>query len=163
MPIDDPVMEHLTNLSDPMVDIDLGTSQAQRRLTAHGNAMFPLTTMETAVFDIAYLVRIPTPEHLVDKVIIVGRLVARINAFEPVPVLDKDLLEDVPVLRGGCNHQGAPREGVGIVVVQLFYHTSPAQSTLSSAFAGARSPTSLTLEPRGLQGNPQMEIPIRSS
>jgi hypothetical protein len=47
-------------------------------------------------------------------------------------------------------------------VVQLFYHTSPAQSTLSSAFAGARSPTSLTLEPRGLQGNPQMEIPIRS-
>jgi hypothetical protein len=46
-------------------------------------------------------------------------------------------------------------------VVQLFYHTSPAQSTLSSAFAGARSPTSLTLEPRGLQGNPQMEIPIR--
>jgi hypothetical protein len=48
-------------------------------------------------------------------------------------------------------------------VVQLFYHTSPAQSTLSSAFAGARSPTSLTLEPRGLQGNPQMEIPIRSS
>src|SRR4029450_13940364 len=83
MPIDDPVMEHLTNLSDPMVDIDLGTSQAQRRLTAHGNAMFPLTTMETAVFDRAYLVRIPTPEHLVDKVIVVTNGVSRLQTNEP--------------------------------------------------------------------------------
>jgi hypothetical protein len=35
--------------------------------------------------------------------------------------------------------------------VQLFYYTSPAQSTLSSPFAAAYSPTSLTFEPRGLQ------------
>ena len=60
MPIDDPVMEHLPNLSNPIVDTDLGTSQTQRRLTAHGNTMFSLTTMETAVFDRACLVRIPT-------------------------------------------------------------------------------------------------------
>src|SRR4029450_2176430 len=162
MAIDGALMQHPADLADPVVDVHFGTTQAQRRFTAHRDAMGALSTVETAVRDIAHLVGIPTPEHLVDKVIIVGRLVARINAFEPVPVLDKDLLEDVPVLRGGCNHQGAPREGVGIVVVQLFYHTSPAQSTLSAAFAGARSPTSLTLEPRGLQGNPQMEIPIRS-
>jgi hypothetical protein len=115
MPIDDPVMEHLTNLSDPMVDIDLGTSQAQRRLTAHGNAMFPLTTMETAVFDIAYLVRIPTPEHLVDKVIVVGRIVARTERFKPLPMLGKDLFKNVPTGSDFCIHRSAPIWGVGVL------------------------------------------------
>jgi hypothetical protein len=115
MPIDDPVMEHLTNLSDPMVDIDLGTSQAQRRLTAHGNAMFPLTTMETAVFDIAYLVRIPTPEHLVDKVIVVGRIVARTERFKPLPMLGKDLFKNVPTGSDVCRHRSAPIWGVGVL------------------------------------------------
>src|SRR4030095_3406924 len=102
MPIDDPVMEHLTNLSDPMVDIDLGTSQAQRRLTAHGNAMFPLTTLATEGFDRAYLVRIPTPEHLVDKVIVVGRIVARTERFKPLPMLGKDLFKNVPTRSDFC-------------------------------------------------------------
>src|SRR5438034_7447989 len=95
MPIDDPVMEYLTHLSDPIVDIDLGTSQAQRRLTAHGHALFPLTTMETAVCDRAYLVRIPTPEHLVDKVIVVGRIGARTERFKPLPMLGKDLFKNL--------------------------------------------------------------------
>jgi hypothetical protein len=27
---------------------------------------------------------------------------------KPVPMLGKDLLEDVPVPRGGCKHEGAP-------------------------------------------------------
>jgi hypothetical protein len=39
------------------------------------------------------------------------------------------------------------------------YHGSSAQSTPSSAFTEAPSSTSLILQPRGLQGNPQMEIP----
>jgi hypothetical protein len=108
-------MEHLTNLSDPMVDIDFGTSQAQRRLTAHGNAMFPLTTMETAVFDIAYLVRIPTPEHLVDKVIIVGRSVARTEWFKPLPMLGQDLFKNVPTGSDFCIHRSAPIWGVGVL------------------------------------------------
>src|SRR5262249_7602132 len=76
---------------------------------------------------------------------------------ESLPVLNKDLFEDVPVLAGCCNHQGAPSEGSGFAV-QLLYHGSSAQSTPSSAFTEAPSPTSLTLQPRGLQGNPQMEI-----
>jgi hypothetical protein len=88
--------------------------------------MFALSTVEAAVFDIAYLVGIPTPEHLVDEAIIVACMVTRIDTCEPVPVLDKDLFEDVPVLRRGCNHQGAPSGGGGMFVVQLFYHTSPA-------------------------------------
>jgi hypothetical protein len=115
MPIDDPVMEHLTNLSDPIVDIDLGTSQAQRRLTAHGNAMFTLTTMETSVFDIAYLVRIPTPKHLVDKVIVVERIVARTELFKSFPMLGKDLFKNVPTGRGFCIHRSAPIWGVGVL------------------------------------------------
>jgi hypothetical protein len=81
--------------------------------------------------------------------------------FEPAPVLSKDLFEDVPVLGGCCNHQGAPSAGCGFAV-QLLCHGSSAQSTSSSAFIEAPSPTSLTLQLRGLQGNPQMEIPIRS-
>src|SRR5215831_1722911 len=102
--------------------------------------MFALATVEAAVFNIAYLVGIPTPEHLVDEAIIGARMVTRIDACEPVPVLDKDLFEDVPVLCRSCHHQGAPSGGNGMVAVQLFYHTSPVLSTLSSAFSGAHPP-----------------------
>jgi hypothetical protein len=50
-----------------------------------------------------------------------------------------------------------------LCVIALFYHIPPTTSTPSSALTGARSPTSLTLAPRGRQGNPQMEIPMLSS
>ena len=153
MTIDDALMEHLADLADPVVNVHLGTAQAQRRLTAHRDEMFALSTVEAAVFDRAYLVGIPTPEHLVDEAIIVARMVTRIDACEPVPVLDKDLFEYVPVLRRGCNHQGTPSGGGGMFAVQLFYHTSPASSTLLSAFSGVHSPTSLPIEPRGRQGS----------
>jgi hypothetical protein len=114
MPIDDAFMEHLANLSDPIVDVDLGTSQAQRRLTAHGNEMFALTTMETSVFDIAHLVRITAPEHLVDEVIIVGRSVTRTELFKPLPMLGKDLFEDIPTGNDFRNHDSTSRWGVGV-------------------------------------------------
>ena len=87
--------------------------------------MGALSTVETAVFDITHLVRIPTPEHLVDEAIIVARMVAWVDACEPVPVLDKDLFEDVPVLRGCCKHQGTPSGGIGIFAVQLFTTPHP--------------------------------------
>jgi len=107
--------------------------------------MGALATMQTAVGTIAYFLRIPPPEHLVHEAIIVGCIVARIDVLKPVPVLDKDLLEDVPVLRGCYNHAGAPSWGSGMLAVPLLYHVSPTQSTPSSAFPEARSPTSLTL------------------
>src|SRR5262245_59701263 len=113
--------------------------------------MLPLATVEAAVFDRAYHVGMPTPEHLVYEAIIVARMVTRIDTCEPVPVLDKDLFEDVPVLRRGCKHQGAPSGGGGMFAVQLFYHTSPASSTLSSAFSGGASPTPLPFDPRARQ------------
>ena len=86
----------------------------------------------------------------------------RVDVFEPVPVLSKDLFEDVPVLRRCCNHEGAPSGGIGMLVVQLLYHVSPTQSTPSSTCTEARSPPSLTLEPRGRQTSCKMQIPIRS-
>jgi hypothetical protein len=75
--------------------------------------MLPLATMQTPIFDIPHLLRVPTPEHLVHEAVIVGRMVARIDACEPVPVLGKDLCEDVPVRRGFCSHQAASLRGVG--------------------------------------------------
>src|SRR5215831_6847138 len=132
MPIDDPVMEHLPNLSNPIIDIDLGTSQTQRRLTAHGNTMFSLTTMKTTVFDIAYLVRIPAPEHFVDKVIVVGRIVARTERFKPLPMLGKDLFKHVPTGNGFCIHRAAPIWGVWWCYRGTLYHVQAAKATPSS-------------------------------
>src|SRR5437764_15242164 len=93
--------------------------------------MFTLTTMETAVFDIAHLIRIPTSEHLVDEVIIVGRIVARAALFKPLPVLGKDLFKTFQPamtsvamalyrvgLRGGCR--------------AMLYHVGTVKATLSS-------------------------------
>jgi hypothetical protein len=70
--------------------------------------MGALTALQTAVLHIAHLVGISTPKHLGYQTIVVGRLVAWMGVFEPVPVLSKDLLEDIP---GPCRcytHQGAP-------------------------------------------------------
>jgi hypothetical protein len=45
--------------------------------------MFALATVETAVFYRAYLLGIPAPEHLVHEAIIVARIVARVDGFNP--------------------------------------------------------------------------------
>jgi hypothetical protein len=101
-------MEHLADLAHPVVDIDFGTAQAQRRFTAHRDEMFALATVETAVFDSAELLGRPAPEPLVHEAIIVARMVARVDVCEPLPVLGKDLFEDVPSRRSCCSHQAAP-------------------------------------------------------
>jgi hypothetical protein len=101
--------------------------------------------MQIPILEIPHPLRIAAGEHLVHEAIIVGCIVARLDAFKPIPVLDKDLLEDVPVLRGCCKHAGAPSWGMGMWSVQLLYHVSPTQSTSSSAFPEAHSLTSLTL------------------
>jgi hypothetical protein len=155
-------MQHLADLTDPMVNVDFGAAQAQRRFAAHGDAMGAFPTMQTAVLDRAHLVGIPAPEHLVHETVIVARIIARIEALKPGPVLGKDLFENIPGRRGFCSHQAASLQSVGLYVIGLFYHIPPTISTPSSAFTGAPAPTSLIFEPRGLQGNPQMGIPMRS-
>jgi hypothetical protein len=119
-----------------------------------------LPTLQTAVLDIAHLVRIPAPEHLGDEAIIVGLMVARVDAFESIPVLGKDPFEDVPGRRSCCNHQAASLRSVGLSVIALFYHIPPTTATPSSACPGACSPTQFALEPWGRQANPQMGIPM---
>src|SRR5215831_1996187 len=129
MTVDDALMQHLADLADPVVDGNLGAPQAQRRLTTHSDAMGALPAIQAPVVDVPYLVRVPACEHLVYKLIIVALMVPRMASCEAVPVLGKDLLEDVPILRGCCNHAGAPSWGSGIFAVQLLYHVSSAQST----------------------------------
>src|SRR5262245_31605204 len=97
MPVDAPLMQHPADLADPVIDVDFGAAQAQRGLTTHGDAMLPWATRQTPIGDVAYLLRMPAREHLVDKPLIVGCIVARVDAFDPVPVLSKDLFENVPV------------------------------------------------------------------
>src|SRR5712691_4653261 len=75
--IDDALMQHVADLADPVVDVHFGTTQAQRRFTAHRHAMCALSTVQTSVFDIAHLLRITTCEHLLHEGIIVGLIVTR--------------------------------------------------------------------------------------
>jgi hypothetical protein len=134
-----------------------------RRLTSGTFLRFPghlCGDMQLAVTAHAHRVGIPTPEHLVHETVIVALIIARVDAFKPVPVLGKDLFEDAPGWRSCCNHQAASLRSVGLWVIVLFYHIPPTTSTPSSAFPRARSPTLLPLAPRGRQGYPQMEIPI---
>ena len=95
--------------------------------------MGALSAPQTAIVDIAHLVGIPAPEHLVHKAIIVASIVPRIDACKSVPVLSKDLFEDAPSWRSYCSHQVASLQGVGLYVVVLFYHVHLTISTPSSA------------------------------
>ena len=125
--------------------------------------MLALATMLTAILDITHLVGIPAAEHLVHETIIVAGIVARVDVFEPLPVLDKDLLEDVPVLSGCCNHQGAPSWGIGVFAVKRFYHTSPALSTPHRRSLGHPHPPHLPLsygDFRGLENENSYTIKI---
>ena len=118
MPIDDPCMEHLADLADPVIDVDFGTPQAQRRFAAHRHPMGALATLQATVFDIAHLLRVATRQHLGHQTIVVGGLVAWMGVLKRLPVIGKDLLEDAPVWRGFDHHRVAPSWGVGQVAVQ---------------------------------------------
>ena len=139
MAIDHALMQHLTDLSDPIVDIDFGTAQTERGFATHRDEVLPLATMLTAILDRAHLVWIAAIEHLVYEIVIVAGIVARVNVFEAIPVIDKDLLEDVGVLRRCCHHEIAPSKGLWLLGIERFYHVSRSASTPSSVFTGAPS------------------------
>ena len=77
--------------------------------------MLTLTTMGTSVGNIAHLVRISTSEHLVDEVIIVGRIVAGAELFKPLPVLGKDLFKNVPAGNDFGRHGSISRWITGVL------------------------------------------------
>src|SRR5712691_3654562 len=87
MPIDDALMEDFTDLVDPVVCIDFGAPQTQRRLATHGHQVFALTTLQAAVFDVSDLLRIATRQHLCDQASVVRRLIARMGTLKRVPVI----------------------------------------------------------------------------
>ena len=119
-----------------------------KRLTSGTFLRFPghlCGDMQLAVTAHTHLVRGATRQHLGHQVIIVGRLVARMGACKPVPVLSKDLLEDIPVPRGCCNHPGAPSWGVRMFAVKRLYHGSPASSTPHQLLSGHPHPPLLSL------------------
>src|SRR4029453_5610113 len=91
--------------------------------------MRALSAIQTSILHIAHLVRIPAPEHLVHECIIVALVVARAAMFEPVPILTKDLFEDVPGLQSIGSHQATSLRGVRLCVIERFYHILPPTST----------------------------------
>jgi len=96
MAIDDTLMEHVTDLAHPVVDIHLGTAQAQGGFTAHGNEMFALATIQASIFNVSDLLRVATPEHLFHQTIIVATIITEMPLFEFIPVVDKYLFKDIP-------------------------------------------------------------------
>jgi hypothetical protein len=96
MAIDNALVEVVTEVADKVIDIDLGTSQAQGGLTAHGDEMFALPTIEASVVEVSDLFRITTGEHLVHQLIIVSCVITRVELLKFIPVIMKDLFKDVP-------------------------------------------------------------------
>jgi len=142
--LDHPLMPHLADRRDPMVARDLGTAYAPRRRATHRHPMLALATRRTALRDRPPLVGRPAAEHLVHETIRVAGIVARADVFAALPVIDKALFEDVPVLRRLCHEQIAPRQGMGCVGIERFSHVSRSASTPSSVFTGAPSPPPLS-------------------
>lgn len=64
---------------------------------------------------------------------LVAGIVTRMALFKDVPMIGKDLLEDVPVPPGFDTHEVAPSEGnrlVQLLRVKRLYHVSLLPSTL---------------------------------
>jgi hypothetical protein len=96
MAIDDALMEVVTEVADKLIDIDLGTSQAQGGLTTHGDEVFALSTLEASMFEVSDLLRIATGEHLVHQLIIVSMIITRVELLKFIPVIMEDLFKDIP-------------------------------------------------------------------
>ena len=146
MAIDDPLVEDLAHLADPVIAVDFGTSSAQRRFAAHRHQVLPLATAQAAVFEVPYLLGIATPKHLRHQTIVIRRLIPRMGVLKRLPVIRKDLLEDTSVPRGCCNPRGAPSWGDTMATVQRLYHGLPASSTPHRPTYGHPCPSSLLLD-----------------
>lgn len=99
MAIDDAAVEHVADLTDPIIDINLGASQTQGGFTAHGDDVFALTTILASIFKITALFRIATAEHLLHETVIVDAIIARMVLLKLIPVISEYLFEDAP---SGC-------------------------------------------------------------
>jgi hypothetical protein len=96
MAIDDALMKLVADVADNLIDVDFGPSQAQGRLTAPGDEMLTLSTIEASMFDIADLLRIAPREHLVDQLVIVNLIITRVELLKFIPVIVEYLFKDIP-------------------------------------------------------------------
>jgi hypothetical protein len=156
--IDHALMPHLADLSDPMVNIDFGASQTERRLATHRDEVLPLATMLTVLLDIAHLVGMAAVEPLVYETVLGAGMVARGDVCAAIPVIDKDLFEDVGGLSRCCHHQIAPSQGVGLLGIERFSHVSRSASTPSSVFTGAPAHPLSRPEATGISGQLKNEF-----
>ena len=159
MPIDHPLVEDPAHLADPGVDGDFSTPQAQGGFTAHGHYVRTLATLQATVFEVPHFLGVAARQHLGHQVIVVGRLVARMGALQRLPMVSKDLLEDIPVPRGGCTHRIAPSWGDQLVAVPRLYHASAASSTPHRPVYAHPHP--LLSSETGATGIGKMNFPIR--
>ena len=106
--------------------------------------MGALPATKTPIGDLPHLVGIPAPEHLRYQAVIVASIVPRVHALEAIPVVGKDLFEEVPGRRSCCSHQAASLQRVGWWVRALFYHipsmTSTPSAVLTRVLPPPRSP-----------------------
>ena len=178
--IDDALMAHLTDVADPVVDVDCGAPQAQRRLTTHRHQVLPLATGQAAVLDIAHCRRVTTVKHLGHQIIVVGRLVTRMGLLERLPVIGTDVLKDTPGPCGCCQPLRPPSAGGRIVTVPWLYHGASSLSTPPQCVQGSpfhRRGNYLQIKPKkckflydahsalwaGLQGAISVPIPTAHS
>jgi hypothetical protein len=97
-------MKPLADVADKVIDIDLCTSQTQSGLTAHGDEVFALSTIETSVVEVSNLFRVATREHLLYKLVIVSFIVTRIKLFKYIPVIMEYFFEYIPSWSGFIFH-----------------------------------------------------------
>jgi len=86
----------VADVADKVIDVDFGTSQARGGLTAHGDEVFALSTIEASVVEVSDLFGIATGEHLVHQFVIVSVIITRVELLKLVPVIMKDLFKGIP-------------------------------------------------------------------
>src|SRR5215510_7445649 len=82
MPINDAFVEPPADLADPVVHGDFGAAQAQGGFAAHCHHVLPLTTVQTAVFDVAHLRGLAPGEHLAYQIMVIGSLIPRMGVLK---------------------------------------------------------------------------------
>ena len=107
--INDAVMQHPADWADPGVDVDFGAAPTQRRLPAHRDQRWTLSTRPTTVPDSVPPVGMTTPAHLGRETVIVALIIVRRETLRPVPAIDTYLRANVLALSGFGGYQAAPR------------------------------------------------------
>src|SRR5438128_4137973 len=93
MAIRHPLVQRLTDVGDPLIDIHLAAGEAEAALTAERHP-FLFQAVRAQIRGIARL-QGATAEHFVDHSLHVAILVARMALLEGPPVIAEDLLEGV--------------------------------------------------------------------